>query len=259
MEVTDSQKAHLEIYKGEGLDNFRKWKPGLDFKQEGYYTVQLRSDNINHFLNFISSPNTKTMSSLTLIDASYFVDMTKDLIDLSCEFANGDRNISNVEYYRYESEENMPSYMMGNIPSFKSTSCTEAGAEIFKYPTRRRITIEPVGNCPFIPVEELLGFSRLGDEKEILFPPFLDCQIEGDKVKVFVNDANTRDLTPTKEEYMMSVSEIGAVFNRDKANGEISDELRRHCNIIHEYLRNYAITKYNSVKRENSFEQEQIK
>lgn len=118
------------------------------------------------------------------------------------------------------------------------------------------------GFCPVIPVDKLIDSGLLADEHEFLFPPFLDCTLNGNNVEVSFADKDIfddSDLNFQNMLFAMRKDEFNKQFNIDKDNGILSEELKQYCGEMLEYLYIYARVNYRHYKELYDIEKEESK
>ena len=234
--LTSEEKTYLEIYrKGiEAKDYLVNWKGNLNIYYEGCYLVQLEHNNINAFINFLNNPQDKDLRRFVVRDLDIIIQMIKCVSCVASKYAAENFGITDISFYRYENVDNIPSYQTGHLCSFKSSSISKDAVEIFNDGSSRLLEYEVDGFCPYIPINEVTDMSVLNDEHEYLFPPYLGCYVEGDKVKIFVsNDENLDGDELTEEEKDAFVRQL----LNDQKSGIVSDRLKAYCEKINDYLK----------------------
>ncbi len=278
VELSEKEKMFLELYKhghsridirefyGD-LDNYPYRKSNPIYKKfpnlqlnENWWRKSLDFENINAFLSFLSNP--KDTEYYRKIDVSFLdgmIDMIKSLIDVASR--SDGRLYTN---HRVENINNINDYN-GINSTFKSTSkkSYESGeTKFFETPETVVIYFDQSDFCPYINVERLIA-SEMGDEGEVLLPPFLQTNLtKTDEDEYYTNYSYTPyDYDPLQmEELYTSLIDLGKSefveeFTKFNETGEISNDLSTYAGILKELLKGYANKKYtdayNRVKEES--------
>lgn len=250
MVLSNKESALLYIYKGDhdmAERELKKWKGDIGFIEAGYYLAQLKYENVNLFLNFLSNPTKELMGKLDVRRTENFVEMINCLIDIACHCAREGYQYSG-EFYRYEDARNLNSYKSGVVPSFKSASFDRGGVEIFNKPGKKLLEICPDGFCPYIPIDKLIQ-NQLSDEHELLFPPFLDCYVDNGQLRFYV-DENKKVPDVNWPDLREACYHFAEQYNEDKKRGIISKKLKKYCKILYNDLRKKALSCYKSCMYE---------
>ncbi len=252
MELTKREKAYLEFYKGENIEEaLYEWKGELSFHEKGFYLVQLTSGIINAFLNFLNNPKDSTLASLDVYKLDMILMMIMTLSEVACKCALEDVDTSGKPLYRYEHQDNIESYDKEYLCGFKSTSYSCETVEAFNDGEKTLLEFYMNGFCPYIPVNKLTNQGMLNDEHECLFPPYINCHINGNNVDLYLDEQNDLyDIKAFDEAEKSFVEQL----NEDKKNGVVSDKLKEYCKHINTFLK-YSIKslyqKYNNIYNEN--------
>ena len=248
MELTEEEKRYIRIYKG--VDDYLARINVSSMEPLKQLKVRLRYDqlsyrNINMFLNFINNPDAIKLDYVMVEDVNDIVEMIKSLISVSCKATLSYQPQETL--YRYENINNINAYANGNLSSFKSTSWNISSAEEFKKYNTVLLEYNIGGFCPVIPIDKVIDGGLLSDEHEFLLPPYLDCYMEGNKVKVGFNDDNKIDETDYNYYnmiYMFNKDSFTEQFKQDKEKGIASEQLKEQCEILKGLLSTYARLNY---------------
>ena len=246
MELSDEERTFLHFYKGNydvAVKELTNWKGNIGLAEMGHYTSQLKYENVNLFLNFINNPTVELMNKVKISKVDYLIEMVLCLTELASRCAYKGYQYGGV-FYRYEDKRNLKSYKSGVIPSFKSTSFDRRAVEIFKKPGRKLLEIETAEFCPCLPIDALIT-NHMGDEYELLFPPFIDCYEENGKL-IFHVDENKKEENINWEKAQESANNFDEQFQKDKERGIVSDKLREYCKEIYNFLRLRSLVSYKS-------------
>ena len=267
MDLSFSENIFLHFYKGdfEYLENIDKIYPDIvNYPAQNYslfYSMfpniekgktfcemSLNNENINAFLNFLNNPVSNDF--YRKIDISFFdgiIDMIKALIDISCKYALN--NPDSCILYRVENKYNIDSLYNGFLGSFRSTSYKSFDSgelDCFMNENSINTVYKFDGFCPRIDVDRLIS-SRMGDEKEVLFPPFLDCYFDDNNViNVSFNDNNSNldDLNFFEILVSLEKENFGKCFIEFQRTGIITHEFMKLINYFKDYFKLYAKNKY---------------
>ena len=236
MELTKEEKAYLEIYKGEHEERaLKEWKGELPLFEKGLYLIQLSSKNINFFVNFINNPTNEILGKLAVYDLDIIFVMLMELSKLACKCALEDNY--DMDLYRFEHPNNIESYNKNKLCGFKSTSYSREAVEIFNKGNNQLLMFHTKDFCPHIPINRLTDMGMFNDEYECLFPPYLNCSINGNDVDVYVDDKiDLYDYNALPQATDNFVKQLMI----DKKTGVVSNELKEYCKHINGFLR-YSI------------------
>lgn len=191
------------------------------------------------------NPNVKLLSELNMPDLDGQLDMIITLSDVACRYALENPKIYYDYLYRMESDYNKNNYGEENMTlSFKSTS--KSGSEVFtfNYEGTYGMAFKVDGFVPYIDIDKVIDGGIFSDEKEILFPPFLNNYITGDFItsyktynKSFQEVVLHDDYEENVGDNSISISdEVKSSFytelSKCKKSKEISPELKTYCSYI---------------------------
>ena len=271
MELKEKEELFLQLYKDGktnmditqiygNIDNypFRNSNrmyilfPNIGLHNDKWWVQCLNSKNINAFLSFLSNP--KDIPYYRDIDVSFLdgmIDMIETLIDLSCKCTLEGRN--RKANHRIENRNNINDYNI-RIPSFKSTSSKkyDSGETSFaKTDDSVLIYIDQSEFCPHIDIDYLIS-SIMGDEAEIIFPPFLNAninKINDNKYQTTISYnpdtneiLNSDDITSSFLE--TNKSQFVEGFKKFCISGEITSEFKNNIELLKCFLQEYANKKY---------------
>ena len=227
---------------------------------------QLNNINVNSFLSFLKNPDDFLKNKKLVIgDVNGMIDMVENLIDISCS--------AYLEYecpkklYRYEYSELVKDYDKNVLNCFKSSSVSKAVVETVFKGNGELVELIINDGCFFIPVDKLIHSNTNidpSDENEFLFPPFLDCRREGNKIEVFFSsnemDYNSYDVLvgSGKDDYEEAIKVFNKEIKHALVSHNISDDLKKACNMIYQHLYYYARSKYMSYQRMKEEQKESI-
>ena len=179
------------------------------------------------------------------------IDMIKSLIDVAS------RSSGNLyTNHRVENKNNFSDYN-GTNSTFKSTSrkSYDSGeTKFFETPDSIVIYFDEGGFCPYIDVDRLIA-SEMGDEGEILLPPFLQTSLtqtdEGEYYTQFSYTPYDYDPAQMGELYDslfdLGKPEFVEEFKKFNSTGEISENLLTYMGMLRYSLQTYANKRYSEA------------
>ena len=258
MDLTKEEINYVKIYQG------RTSNVGTDNPDK---LAQLQHENINRFLRFIKDPDSVDLKDIKISNVQDIIYMIHTLCELAGKSAiefklNRDefyQTLIDRSFYRYENVNNLPNYNEGCLSNFKSTGINKSNIAWFASADKILLNYKMKGFCPIIPVNIIVNRSSkidiesawFDDEQEYLFPPFLDCRIEGNNTEVGIFKEDTFD-TSDVESCMIACHEIEEKFNQkfeeDQKAGIVSEQLKKYCKVIYQYLYTFSRIGYNHYK-----------
>lgn len=252
-DIDEKQMSFLKLYKSTDTEEDIERIYGYNS-----FDTSLKYKNINLFMNFLNKPSNELLTKVDVDFIDKIVDEIKAFIDISCEYALNEGEIER-RLYRYEDARNIEGYKKGELSSLKSTS-TKPRTIKFTFGNANTVplAIKAPSFCPYIKIDEILQFNNFVNEAEYVLPPYVNCTLTDEyeqdhfsnysyriiRINEGYLDANPDKMISSYHEYRQYKYSFATLFNRDKQNGIISEELKVATKAINEYLRQYARCQY---------------
>lgn len=217
MKITTKEKDAIRFYQGDIRERDSKGNLIDKSNRSGFYGIEgayrtmncLMFDGIKNEEERIAEGNGK-LEPVIFEEIEKVIEVYCDIYRAMCKYASGMTDVKKKMVYRTERGCSIEALKKGTTCSFMSTSQERIPGKFFR--KKKELTILDIlypTNVPHIDFQEVLGDEYLfKNQKEVLFPPFLNIELE--KIELSQEEKEYKDIDnkPPHAKYIVSIKEI---------------------------------------------------
>ena len=233
MEITRKEIDAIRFYQGDVRRRNSEGKIIENSRQAGVYGIKkayrtmncLMFDDINNEQERIAEENGELEPKI-LIEIETVIEVFCDIYRVMCKYVSNKSDVKKGIVYRTERGCSIEALKKGYTNSYMSTSQKEIPANYFRKKRELIIlNIEYFPNIPHVVFREILGDEYLHKEQqEVLFPPFLEIELEQEKLSQKEKMYRDIDGKPPCAKYNVKIKNIR------KVNTEAESDERKSLN-----------------------------